>query len=49
MFRPQIGLIKQSVRASAFRSRLSLALGGAVVAGSMVENVETVVEPVWRL
>ena len=49
MFRSQIGVIKQSVRASAFRSRLSLALGGAVVAGIMVEDIGTVVEPVWRL
>ena len=49
MFRSQIGVNKQSVRDCAFRSHLSLALGGAVVAGTMVEVIGTVVEPVWEL
>ena len=42
MFRSQLGVIEQSVRDCAVWSRLSLALGGAVVAGTMVEVVGTV-------
>ena len=40
MFRSQRGVIEQSVRDCAVRSRLPLALG-AVVAGTMVEVVGT--------
>ena len=43
MFRSQRGVIEQSVRDCEVRSRLPLALGGAVVAGTMVEVVGTVV------
>ena len=39
LFCSQLGVIKQSVRDCAALSRLSLALGGAVVAGTMVEVV----------
>ena len=42
MFRSQRGAIEQSVRDCVVRSRLPLALGGAVVAGTMVEVVGTV-------
>ena len=42
LFRSQGGVIEQSVRDIAVRSRLPLALGGAVVAGTMVEVVGTV-------
>ena len=42
MFRSQRGVIEQSVRDCVVRSRLPLALGGAVVAGTMVEVVGTV-------
>ena len=42
MFRSQLGVIEQSVRDCAARSRLPLALKGAVVAGTMVEVVGTV-------
>ena len=42
MFRSQRGVIEQSVRDCEVRSRLPLALGGAVVAGTMVEVVGTV-------
>ena len=39
LFRSQLGVIEQSVRDCAVRSRLPLALGGAEVAGTMVEVV----------
>ena len=42
MFHSQRGVIEQSVRDCAIRSRLPLALGGAVVAGTMAEIVGTV-------
>ena len=42
LFCSQLGVIEQSVRDCAVRSRLSLALGGAVVAGTMVEVVGAV-------
>ena len=42
LFCSQLGVIEQSVRDCAVRSRLPLALGGAVVAGAMVEVVGTV-------
>ena len=42
MFRSQLGVIEQSVRDCAIRSHLPLALGGAVVAGTVVEVVGTV-------
>ena len=42
LFRSQLGVTKQSIRDCAVRSRLPLALGGAVVAGTMVEVVGTV-------
>ena len=42
LFRSQLGVIEQSVRDCVVRSRLPLALGGAVVAGIMVEVVGTV-------
>ena len=42
MFRSQRGVIEQSVRDRAVRSRLPLALGGAVVAGTVVEVVGAV-------
>ena len=42
MFHSQLGVIEQSVRDCAVRSRLPLALGGAVVVGTMVEVVGTV-------
>ena len=42
LFFPQLGVIEQSVRDFAVRSRLPLALGGAVVAETMVEVVGTV-------
>ena len=48
-FRPQLGVIEQSVRHCAVRSRLPLALGGAVVAGTIVKVFGTVVEPVGGL
>ena len=41
-FRSYIGVIGQCVRYCAVRSRLSLASGGDVVAGTMVEVVGTV-------
>ena len=49
LFRSQLGVIEQSVRNCTVRSRLPFALGGAVVAGTMVEVVGTVVEPVWEI
>ena len=49
LFRSQLGVIEQSVRDCAVRSRLPFALGGAVVAGTMVEVVGTVVKPVWEI
>ena len=49
LFRSQLGVIEQCARGCAVRSRLPLALGGAVVVGTMVEVIETVVEPVWGL
>ena len=49
LFCSQLGVIEQSVRVCTVRSRLPLALGGAVVAGTIVEVVEIVVEPVWEL
>ena len=42
LFRYQHRVNEQSVRDCAVRSRLPLALGGAVVAGTMVEVVGTV-------
>ena len=42
MFRSKLGVIEQSVRDCAVWSRLSLALRGTVVAGTMVEVVGTV-------
>ena len=39
LFRSQLGVIEQSVRDCAVRSRLPLVLGGAVVAGTMAEVV----------
>ena len=42
LFRSQRGVIEQSVRDCAVRSRLPSVLGGAVVAGTMVEVVGTV-------
>ena len=42
MFRSQLGVIEQSVLDCAVRSCLPLALGGAVVAETMVEAVGTV-------
>ena len=42
MFRSQLGVIEQSAHDCAVRSRFLLALGGAVVAGTMFEVVETV-------
>ena len=42
LFRSQLGVIEQFVRDCAGRSRLPLALDGAVVAGTMVEIVRTV-------
>ena len=42
MFRSQRGVIEKSVRDCEVRSRLPLALEGAVVAGTMVEVVGTV-------
>ena len=41
VFRSQLGVIEQSVRDCAVQSRLPLALGGAVVAGTVVEVVGT--------
>ena len=41
LFRSQLGVIEQSARDCAVRSRLPLALGSAVVAGTMVEVVGT--------
>ena len=49
LFRSQLGVIVQSARDCAVRNRLPLALGSVVVAGTMVEIVGTVVEPVWGL
>ena len=49
LFRSKLGVIEQSTRDCAIRSRLPLAMEGAVVAGIMVEVVETVVDPVWEL
>ena len=42
LFRSQLSVIEQSVRECAVWSRLPLALGSAVVAGTMVEVVRTV-------
>ena len=42
LFRSQRGIIEQSVRDCAVRSRLPFALGRAVVVGTMVEVVGTV-------
>ena len=42
LFYSQLGVIEQSVRDCAVWSRLPLARGGAVVAGTMVEVVGTV-------
>ena len=42
LLRSQLGVIEQSVRDCTVRSRLLLALRGAVVAGTMVEVVGTV-------
>ena len=42
MFRSQLGVIEQSVRECAVRSRLPLALGSAAIAWIMVEVVGTV-------
>ena len=42
MFRSQLDVIEQSVRDCAVRSRLPLALGGAAVAGTMIEVFGTV-------
>ena len=42
VFRFQLGVIERSVRDCSVWSRLPLALGGAVVAGTMVEVVGTV-------
>ena len=42
LFRSKLGAIEQSVRDCAVRSRLPLGLGGAAVAGTMVEVVGTV-------
>ena len=42
LFRSQLGVVEQSVRDCAVRSRLPLALGGPVVAGTMVEVIGTV-------
>ena len=42
LFRSQLGVIEQFVRDCAVRSRLPLALEGAVVAGTTVEVVGTV-------
>ena len=41
-FRSQLGVIEQPVRDCAVRSRLPLALGGAVVAETVVEVLGTV-------
>ena len=46
LFFPQLGVIEQSVRDCAVWSHLPLALRGAVVSGTMVGIVGTVVEPV---
>ena len=42
LFCSQLGVIEQPVRNCVVRSRLLLALGGAVAAGTMVEVVGTV-------
>ena len=42
LFCSQLGVIEQSVRDCAVWSRLPLTLGGAVIAGTMVEVVGTV-------
>ena len=42
LFRSQLDVIEQSVRDCAVQSRLPLALGGAVVAGTLVGVVGTV-------
>ena len=42
MFRSQLGVNEQSVRDCAVRRYVLLALGGAVVAGTMVKVVGTV-------
>ena len=44
LFCSQLGVIVQSIRDCAVWSHLPLALGSAVVAGSMVEVVGTVVD-----
>ena len=49
LFCSQLDVIEQSVCDRAVWSRLPLALGGAVVAGTMVKAAGTVVEPVWGL
>ena len=42
LFRSQLGVIEQSVRDCAVRSSVPLALGGSVVAGTMVKVIGTV-------